>query len=607
MGTPNKQNNLLVKTPKYSIFDISADRKLSLPLGRIVPVNNCGVELMPGDEIDINLQHITRFMPMLSPVFQRYILDFVPCFVPYRLLWSEDAPIWNSNKFFNPATPDADRPAIPSCSWRQLFLNYDNKIFGSLLDYLGYPTLTGLYDVVLKADVTYSGDSDLLGFDDLFDWDANQSSKTWSIKVTYLGTNKTLSATGSETPNVSFLRFKDWLKRYKEAPQFSEATSWDEYIPTIPGSQKYPNLVDEYINYIFINFTKVFFSANGAKDLSLLPFLCYHKAVSDWFIRTDMIDPDSYMSTLQSICSRLVSSANTLNYEYSASGGDINARHFIGSGSCVPRLWMDDYFTTAMTSLQSGANVAIPVNGTIQQLWTANRLEQFRMRIQLAGKRFIDQIYQLFGVKVPDARLQRTEILGHLKFNIAISDILQTSQSDIDSSLGSFAGQGISTGSRHLCHYKADEPGLLLVLASVRPTTSYVEHTNRLILKKDYYDFCNPMFDNVGVQAIMNNELCYRPGDTSVFGYSPRRYAEYMTGFSSVHGLFKTSLDYWHAARKFDLSSSVPALNNAFISMDDADGLERIFASQSGDNVLCQIYFDQKVTRPLSRFVNYHM
>lgn len=602
MGTPNKQNNLLVKSPKYSIFDISEDRKLTMPIGRIVPVNNCGVELMPGDEIDIKLQHLTRFMPMLSPVFQRYVLDFIPCFVPYRLLWSEDYPIWNSNKFFNPATPDTDRPAIPMTSWHQLFTSLDSKVFGSVFDYLGYPTLTGLYDVLLNAVVSYSGDSVPLGFDSLFDWSDNVTPKTWSVKVTYLGTTKTLSSAGSES-TTAFLRFLDWLKRYKSAPATSDATSWDDYIPTIPGSYKYTQLVDEYINYMFVNFATAFVTS-ASRDLSLLPWLCYHKAVSDWFVRTDLTDPDSYMSAVQRAVSYLVGNS-TLKQVYSTY--DQWYKSAICSGSCVSRLWMDDYFTTAMTSLQSGANVAIPVNGTIQQLWTANRLEQFRMRIQLAGKRFIDQIYQLFGVKVPDARLQRTEILGHLKYNIAVSDVLQTSQSEIDSSLGEFAGQGISTGSRHLCHYKAEEPGLLLVLASVRPTTSYVEHTNRLILKKDYYDFANPMFDNVGVQAIMNNELCYRPGDTSVFGYSPRRYAEYMTGHSSVHGQFKTSLDYWHAARKFDLSSSVPALNNAFISMDDADGLERVFASQSGDNVLCQLYFDQKVTRPLSRFVNYHM
>lgn len=603
MGTPNKQNNLLVKSPKYSIFDISSDHKLTYSLGRIVPFNGCGYEMMPGDEIDVNVQHLTRFLPMLSPVMQRYVLDFVPCFVPYRLLWSEDYPIWNSNKFFNPATPDTDRPAILMTSWRQLFSNLDNKVFGSLFDYLGYPTLTGLYDVMLNASVTYSGDSDELGFDSLFNFEDNSTPKTWSVKVTYLGVTKTLSASGSETPNTSFLRFKDWLKTYKNAPQFSEATSWDEYIPTIPGSYKYPQLVDEYINYMFVQFSGQYLTANATKDLSLLPWLCYHKAVSDWFIRTDMIDPDSYMAELKNI-SMYLFTTNTVLKDFT---GTTAYSLLIRSGSCVPRLWMDDYFTTAMTSLQSGANVAIPVNGTIQQLWTANRLEQFRMRIQLAGKRFIDQIYQLFGVKVPDARLQRTEILGHVKFNIAVSDILQTSQSDIDSSLGSFAGQGMSTGSRHLCHYKADEPGLLLILGSVRPTTSYVEHTNRLIFKKDYYDFANPMFDNVGVQAIMNNELCYRPGDNSVFGYSPRRYAEYMTGHSSIHGQFKTSLDYWHAGRKFDLSTSVPALNPAFISMDDADGLDRIFASQSGDNILSQVYFDTKVTRPLSRYVNYHM
>lgn len=603
MGTPNSQNKLLVKTPKYSIFDISSDHKLTYEMGRIVPANE-GYELMPGDEIDINLQQLTRFMPMLSPVMQRYVLDFIPVFVPYRLLWTEEAPIWNANKFFNPATPDSERPAVPMTSWFQLFSNKHHIVFGSLFDYLGYPTITGLYTAMLNGYVQDGESQEQMSIDALFKY--NLSSGHY-LYFKYLGSNYSihLAAGGTAVDADCFTFFGFIQDRYHPADmQAGYWKSYEDMIKDCPGSLKMQDVQDSFLQYVFYTVVGRVYSSVGAKDLSLLPWLCYWRAVLDWFVRTDMVDCDTHMGYLKNITNKLTTTNSTLASLTSYNG--YFSSQFI-SGKPAARLWMDDYFTTAMTSLQSGANVAIPVNGTIQQLWEANRLEQFRMRIQLAGKRYMDQILQLFGVKVPDARLQRTEVLGHLKFNIVVSDVLQTSQSDIDSSLGQFAGQAISTSGSHLLHYKADEPGYLLILASVRPTTSYVDRTPRILLKSDYYDFANPMFDNVGVQAIMNNELCYRPGDTSVFGYSPRRYAEYMTGFSSIHGDFKTSLDYWHAARKFNLDTALPALNQAFIHMDDADSLNRIFASQSGANLLSQIYLDARVTRPLSRYVNYHM
>lgn len=615
MGTPNKQNNLAVKSPKYSIFPCSGDHKFSMQMGRIYSLNE-GYELMPGDELNLNIQQLTRFMPMLSPVLQRYIIDYIPVFVPYRLLWSEDAPIWNSNKFFNPATPDSERPAIPMTSWKQIFSNRDGKIFGSIFDFLGYPTMTGLYNALQNCYInTYDEQPDRNtgeSIDSLFIWSHNPTSadEPRKLSVKYLGSVTTVDL--KTVPNATgVLDYRSWLIKSKGC-NIIGITNFDDMIKQIPGSVKSSAIQDEYVNYLFTNLASSIFTST-TKDLSLLPWLCYHKAISDWFVRTDMIDPDEYMGRVKAVCNILSTQTATLNGSTAAglfSSSQISMRSYILGGSACPRLWMDDYFTTAMTSLQvsSAANVMIPVNGTIQQLWTANRLEQFRMRIQLAGKRFMDQIYQLFGVKVPDARLQRTEVLGHCKFNVVVSDVLQTSQSDIDSSLGQFAGQAMSSSGTHLLHYKADEPGLVLVLTSVRPTTSYVDRTPRSILKKDYYDFCNPMFDNVGIQAIMNNEICYRPGDTSVFGYTPRRYAEYMTGpASTIHGLMKTSMDYWHAGRKFNVETSVPALNNDFITMDDADSLNRIFADQVDDNIVCQVYVDGAVTRPLSRYVNYHM
>lgn len=59
MGTPNKVNNLLVKTKKYSVFPFSADVKTTYELGKVVPFHKC-VELFPGESWDANVQALAH-------------------------------------------------------------------------------------------------------------------------------------------------------------------------------------------------------------------------------------------------------------------------------------------------------------------------------------------------------------------------------------------------------------------------------------------------------------------------------------------------------------------------------------------------------------------
>ena len=138
---PNIFDRALFKTPKFSIFDQSESNKLTMPIGRNVPVYY--QELYAGDEIDINLAQLTRFMPMLAPVMHRFAVDFIPAFVPFRLLQENGGDWFNAEDFFNPATEDSSRPAIPMVSPLQLYEGIE-KILGSVWDYLRYPTFSWL-------------------------------------------------------------------------------------------------------------------------------------------------------------------------------------------------------------------------------------------------------------------------------------------------------------------------------------------------------------------------------------------------------------------------------------------------------------------------------
>jgi len=85
--------------------------------------------------------------------------------------------------------------------------------------------------------------------------------------------------------------------------------------------------------------------------------------------------------------------------------------------------------------------------------------------------------------------------------------------------------------------------------------------------------------------------------DSPVFGYQSR-YADWKFIPSTVHGEFRTTLDYWHLARKFN---SAPVLGNTFVTFEDSLQ-NRIFSVEDTDVLWCYIFNKTKVVRSLPYF-----
>lgn len=608
---PNIFDRALFKTPKFSIFDQSESNKLTMPIGQNVPVYY--QELYAGDEIDINLAQLTRFMPMLAPVMHRFAVDFIPAFVPFRLLQENGGNWFNAEDFFNPATTDADRPAVPMVSPMQLYFGI-HKILGSVWDYLRYPTYAWIlqrlqndkYEMFVVDDETSAITDIRAYYSDLFIRANPRFEGNVEVRVIIEDSEPQIIAQVFTLYAWIISKFVD-LDGSNHAGEYSNDEEFWQLTYKLLG-WKQDQAVTNYINYLHLSLVTAFVGANTypqatTKSLSLLPWLCYRQLMNDWFKNTNIQDVDSDISAVSDL---LVSLAN--GGVFSGSAYDVNASFQDDDmywGNCDAALWQSDYFTSAFNNPQAAdASVPIPVNGTIPDLRTASRIQKSLEKTLYAGKRLIDNIFVHRGVRSSDARMHRCEILGHKVFNLKVDDVLQTSQSSIDSSLADFAGYGAVAGGDHLCHYRAEEGGLVMVICRVRPRVEYLEATPKFILKSDFYDFENPDFDNVGMQPVLINEIQYQGfGLQRVFGWQ-RKYADYMFGLDHCHADFKSNMDYWHAARMIDTQ---PALNEEFISMDpEKDGYNRIFAVPGNERpVAMYIRFDVKVSRPLSRYVHF--
>lgn len=253
------------------------------------------------------------------------------------------------------------------------------------------------------------------------------------------------------------------------------------------------------------------------------------------------------------------------------------------------------------------ADLSDATAASINDLLTAQKLQEWLTKNARGGARYIEQIMSHFGVRSSDARLQRPEFLGGGKDFLAVSEVLQTSATQADSTpLGDFAGHGVAQSATHTFRRFFEEHGYIIGILSILPKTAYQQGVPRDFVKFDKMDFYFPEFAHLGEQDIKSGELFYDyfanavdgvTDNEKTFGYTPR-YAEYKFNNSQVHGDFRSSLDYWHLGRIFN---NRPQLNEEFVT---ANPSTRIFAVTDLNQSHCwiRLYHNLKAIRPMPKF-----
>lgn len=239
---------------------------------------------------------------------------------------------------------------------------------------------------------------------------------------------------------------------------------------------------------------------------------------------------------------------------------------------------------------------------TINDLRTAFSLQKWLEKNARGGTRYIESILAHFGVRSSDKRLDRPEYIGGSKTSMAISEVLQTSET-VSTPQGTMAGHGIGVTGGSTVSYKCEEHGFIISLLSIRPKTAYMQGLPRHFSRMDRTQYYWPDFAFLGEQPILNKELVLDMNvinnNQGTFGYIPR-YSEYRYTPSRVSGEMRTTLKFWHMAREF---SGTPQLNSTFISCLPT---KRIFAveDEDQDEIVAHIYHKIRATRPIPLYGN---
>lgn len=567
-----------VDIPNRSGMDLSFENILSMTTGTLIPV--LVEEVLPNETYSLGYMCEAQLPPMATEFYGRIDMRLEAFFVPNRILWAG----WQdfmTMPVYNPFSPQVYRPSVlPNIHRTFKYANYT------------------------ELKTTYGFDTDYMAESELPFFGPGSLSDYLGIKVQG-GTEPASMNEFVTIPNMlSFLAYHkiydDWYRNPNiVTPLFVRSNgAANDNISFLP----YNNIIDTEVN----EYAASLLGVTGGQTYTAQPEI-------------------GHLSYSLPISSSLAFYGN-------ASSSAIDKQKTPNIFSLHQRCWEKDYYTTCAfypQAAMSPASISIPdgqSNLTIPQIRSANVLQRWLERNNIAGMRYSDQIKATWGVLPSDALLDRPLFLGSSKFGLytkGISNSTYSGENEVynrnpfNGAVGARAGSTHGYGKDSLFDtFTSTEHGFLMVIASVVPHAYYGSGTRRYLSRSKIGDFANPLLQGLGEQAVTVTELMMNPYlaitgstveapksifSTDYFGYQ-QQYSEYKYHDDEVHGLLQPtgSLSAFTLQRYFDNFQ----LDKDFVEIA-IDELDSVLAADYslGAVTWADFFFSFKKVTPLAEYV----
>lgn len=546
-----------------STFDRSHSVKTSFSAGQLIPF--LVEEVLPGDSFDITTSKVVRSQTMLTPVMDNLYVDTFYFFVPNRLVWKH----WK--EFCGENTAGAWAPSveytIPSISAPE-----NGFAVGTLADYMGLP-------VGVEWDSTDELSPSALPFRayalvcNEFFRDQNVSDP---LLIPLDDANQIGVNTGNYISDVAnggkpFMvsKYHDYFTSALPAPQRGEGVNIPIDVPVFAGG------------------TFPVITTNNATLPSTFYPLSF--AVSTYDVSTNSNWDNPQLTT---------SEGGATFYQDNPSGD-------LEIGGNIPYVYRRLAPLNLGVEIPSqGSGDSVSAEFSVNELRLAFAYQRFLEAMARSGGRYQEMLLGLFGVRSPDARLQRPEYLGGNRIPINVTEVTNSAQTSSDF-LGDLGAKS-HTNDRHHDFVKSfTEHGILLGLMCVRYDHSYSQGIEKFWSRKTFTDFYNPKFSHLGEVPIYTAEI-YADGNMSkenVFGYQ-EIWADYRYKPNKVTGELRpgvsNSLAYWHLG---DYYTQAPVLSDSWIRETPVN-VDRVLAvtSSVANQFWADIYVKNYCTRPMPMY-----
>lgn len=538
--------------PQRSMFSLDHTKLFTGDMGKLYPilVEDC----IPGDVFKIGNEVVVRFWQSLfNPVLHEVNCKVDYFFVPYRILWHDDKLAWNH---------EADRAPFDAP------IQHD----GSFEKYI-----TGNYDgteILNSPNILNPREANN-------DWHFPDGAFSYGGIFDYL---------------YGFVRNPDYgVQDLGDAPSPAVGTEKLSILPLVA----YFRIWDEFFRDEQLNSSWVFNGTSTGVDGAILSRAWekdYFTSALPWQQRgiapavgIDEISgfADFTNSMLQTTYttggndSVTVSSVghfmlNPTDPSQARLGAELNTVYGLDSASGRAQAYLAALNRNQLQALDAAAFTAADVRFAFQ-------LQKFLERSARAGVRYTEFLKAHHDVAPLDERLDRPEWIGGTTQPVIFNEVLQTSTrtSDIQSTLGSIGGHGISASRSGVGRYHVKEFGIIIGLLSVMPRLVYQHGVDRFWSRRSRWEYCFPEFAHLSEQPILKSELGLMDTNlgtnSQVFGYIGR-YDEYRWRRSRVHGMVRDGSVYgdgtagdmsrWSIAFNYSVRTPqvFPVLNENFIN-----------------------------------------
>lgn len=620
-----------------SLFPASKKTATTMPIGRFVPLY-C-IDMIQGNRLKLKVSQLTRLMEMNGPLMQNFEVTYGAYFVPYVALdhyfdsaWfaknitTDTSRFLKARDFFNPATPDSLR--VPCAKISPLQTRCVGN--GSLWQHLGYPFIKS-FDDIKGVMETPTGEIEVYSF---LDYTQLRGLDATMLKIApniadavsvQMPNTLNFGKWAQDHSNVRFVDSVDFIESFKyygyNDTSLSPTYSWVEMF----GNETLSSLKARYCDYLRIKFFDLYNSGttnwsfeNSSLDyvdsrcFNLYRWLAYMRIYSDWCLNPIYTAEEDFRDMIG--CGYLsLANGNSVDTAFLAGtavgenkkliDSDLEFfAEFIRNGECLPILWKKDQLTSIV---QTDAASSVAIGSTIGENFYNRMYAKFKDLVARMGRDYRQNTKALYGSPVGDNSLQRSQIIGYKSFTVQVGEVAQTSESTKDSNLGQFAGYAISRDNAGLFDWTAEENGMVMICAYIRPTdVAIAGQVDKSIYKSDYLDYLIPEFGGVGYQQVGNNRFDFTQNESNAdipvaIGLE-ERYAEYMSIPNEISGDMLDVYSYLTSDRLFPQIYQYGTSNwYKNLYMWDTPALHRVFQNSLYDPAAVVAYFSGTVTRQL--------